>query len=68
MIYIILAILAIIVLLAGFYFIVKSLIPKKEEEKNDTQSFLMLQNQLQEITKVLDVKLGESGKAVQHQF
>src|SRR3989344_4995019 len=59
----------IIVLLAGFYFILRSLIPKqKDEEKKDDQSFLMLQNQLQEITKVLDLKLGESTKSVQHQF
>ncbi len=68
MLYIIFGIAAIIVLLVGFYFIAKSLTPKKEEEKKDDQSFLMLQNQLQEITKVLDVKLGESSKSVQHQF
>ena len=69
MLYIILGIIAVIVLLSGFYIILKSLIPKqKEEEKKDDQSFLMLQNQLGEMRKILDVKLGESGKAVQHQF
>ncbi|MDP3725423.1 MAG: DNA recombination protein RmuC [Nanoarchaeota archaeon] len=64
--YIIFAIIGIAILLAGFYFIVKSLIPK--QEKKDDQSFLMLQNQMEEMRKILDVKLGESGKATQHQF
>ncbi len=55
------------VLLAGFYVILKKLTPKKEEKKDD-QSLLMLQNQLQEISRTLDSKLGESTKAIQFQF
>ncbi|MAF80216.1 DNA recombination protein RmuC [bacterium] len=54
-------------LLTGFYIILKKLTPKKEEEKDD-QSLVLLQNQLQEITRTLDAKLGESTKAMQSQF
>ncbi len=58
----------ILVLLAGltvfFWFLRKRLeVPKKDE-----QSLLMLQNQINEITRTLDSKLGESTQVLQRQF
>jgi DNA recombination protein RmuC len=41
---------------------------KKPEDKDDSGSFLMLQNQLNELTKTMDHKIGESTKAMQTQF
>ncbi len=40
----------------------------KGEEKTQDSAFLMLQNQLNEITRVMDSKLGESQKATVSQF
>ncbi|KKQ43697.1 MAG: hypothetical protein US61_C0005G0010 [Parcubacteria group bacterium GW2011_GWE2_37_8] len=57
-----------LILLAGvattFLFLKSRLIAPK----NDEQSLLLIQNQIQEITRVLDSKLGESTRAIQHQF
>ena len=43
---------------------------RKKEEKgdNDNGAILMMQEQLKEIRNTLDTKMGESTKAVQHQF
>lgn len=41
---------------------------KKKDEKKDDQSFLMIQNQISEITKTLDNKLSDSAKILQDQF
>lgn len=41
---------------------------KKYEQKGDSQSLLMLQNQLNELTRTMDSKLGESTKAMRDQF
>lgn len=46
-----------------FYFIAR-----QGKHKQQDQAFLMLQNQLQEIAKVLDVKLSESHQTLRHQF
>ena len=55
-------------ILGGFFAgaIVLGYIRKKE--RPDDKSFLMLQNQLNEVTRTLDRKLGESTKAIQTQF
>jgi len=41
---------------------------KKYEQKGDSQSLLMLQNQLNELNRTMDTKLGESTKAMRDQF
>ncbi|MFA4890059.1 MAG: DNA recombination protein RmuC [Candidatus Paceibacterota bacterium] len=41
---------------------------KKEEEGDGNGAILMMQEQLKEIRNTLDTKMGESTKAVQHQF
>lgn len=41
---------------------------KSSEQKSDDQSFVLLQNQLTELNRTLDSKLGESTKALQQQF
>jgi DNA recombination protein RmuC len=57
------------VLVAGFGAVLWFLhTQQKPEEKKDDQSFIMLQNQLGEIARTLDVKLSESTKAMQSQF
>ncbi|MFH0890914.1 MAG: DNA recombination protein RmuC [Candidatus Liptonbacteria bacterium] len=63
---ILLAVLAVIVL-GGFYFLF-STIKSGQKEKPQDQSLLMLQNQLQELNRTLDSKLGESAKMFQAQF
>lgn len=59
-------ILIIIVIVAVTFLIIKDFIFKKPAK--DDQAFLMLQNQVSEITRTLDIKLGESTKAIQRQF
>jgi len=64
----ILLIIILLVLLAGaaafFWFFKKRLnVPKSDE-----QSMLMLQNQINELNRTLDVKLGQSTQALQRQF
>ncbi|MDO8557306.1 MAG: DNA recombination protein RmuC [Candidatus Jorgensenbacteria bacterium] len=39
-----------------------------ETPKTDDQAFLLIQNQLNELSRVIDTKLGESAKAMQSQF
>jgi len=39
-----------------------------QKPEDDTQSMLMLQQQISQIAQTLDVKLGESARAMQHQF
>lgn len=59
--YIILAVL--IVLVVMIYILIS-----KKEIKKDDQSFLMIQNQISEITKTLDLRLNDSAKILQDQF
>jgi len=44
------------------------LLTKRDKDTKQDQSLLMLQNQINEITKTLDNKLGESHRAMQSQF
>lgn len=60
-------IILIILVIVGFAAILFILTKKKGDKSND-QSMLMLQNQMNEITKTMDSKLGESNKAMQAQF
>ena len=52
-------------LAAGYFLFVKK--SKKEENPQDS-AFLMLQNQMNELSRVLDSKLGETQKVTLHQF
>lgn len=49
-------------------FILVSLNKKKEAPVSDDRAFLLIQNQLQELSKVMDSKLGENTKSMQMQF
>lgn len=53
--------------LAGIFFILRNYLKFKEGD-NDKQSMLLLQNQIQEITKTLDYKLDQSTRIMQNQF
>ncbi|MDO8585089.1 MAG: DNA recombination protein RmuC [bacterium] len=58
------------VVIAGFaalYFALRKTL-EALKPKDDTQSMLMLQQQISQIAQTLDVKLGESARAMQHQF
>ncbi len=57
----------IILIIAGFGIMVWLLTKQKKDSFQD-QSLLMLQNQINEVTKTLDSKLGESTKMFQTQF
>lgn len=52
---------------AVFYFINKKIAEFLKSQKND-QSLLLIQNQINEITKSLDSRLNESSKMMQNQF
>jgi DNA recombination protein RmuC len=63
--YILLGLLVGILSVGVFYvFVVK----KEKVKKDDSQSFLLLQNQMQEITRTLDAKLGEIPGVIRSQF
>ncbi|KKR88769.1 MAG: hypothetical protein UU85_C0002G0021 [Candidatus Wolfebacteria bacterium GW2011_GWA2_42_10] len=53
--------------LAGIFLFLKNYAAKKGEE-GDKQALLLLQNQIQEIVRTLDAKMGESTKVFQRQF
>jgi len=55
-------------LAAGFSLIFWFLKNKLNAPKNDEQSLLMLQNQINELNRTLDVKLGQSTQVLQRQF
>ena len=63
--YIFLGILAGLIVSVGFYFFI---IKKEKPKREDDHSFLLLQNQMQEITRTLDKKLGEIPGVIQNQF
>jgi len=65
---IIFLIIILLVLLAGLPLIFWFLKNRLAASKNDEQSLLMLQHQINEITKTLDNKLGESNRSMQSQF
>lgn len=51
----------------GFWFIVKT-IKNQYNQKGGDQSLLLLQNQINELSRILDIKLGESAKVLREQF
>ncbi len=57
--------LAIIVGFLLIYFAIKS---QKPEENRDDQALMMMQNQLQDLRRTLDAKLGESTRSMQMQY
>lgn len=64
------AVLLILILLAviGGFIAVFLFLRNRLEKKDESQSLLLLQNQLNEITRTLDNKLGESTRILQNQF
>lgn len=56
-----------IIIIAGFALLFWRLLKNKTDQNQD-QSLLMLQNQINEIGKSIDLKLGESNRAMQSQF
>jgi len=54
------------IFLAGIFYVF--VIKKEKPKKEDDQSFLLLQNQIQEITRTLDAKLGEIPGVIRNQF
>ncbi len=65
---IIFLIIILLVLLSGLFLIFWFFKKRLSSPKNDEQALLMLQNQIQEITRTLDNKLGESTQVLQRQF
>lgn len=61
-------IILILVLLAGFASLFWFLTKKTGKTSKDEQSLLLLQNQMNEMMRTLDSRLGESTKAIQQQF
>ena len=57
-----------LLIIAGIGAVIFLLLRKKEEPKKDDNSLVMLQNQLNHISSVLDSKLSESNKNQQFQF
>jgi len=53
------------ILIVGFAVVLYFLKSQQKEEKKDDQSLLMLQNQLNEMSRTLDSKIGESSKQMQ---
>ena len=64
--YILSGVLAGILITAMIFYIL--VIKKEKTKKGDDQSFLLLQNQIQEITRTLDSKLGEIPGVIRNQF
>ncbi|HPW34786.1 MAG TPA: DNA recombination protein RmuC, partial [Candidatus Paceibacterota bacterium] len=65
-IFIIILILVLAIFLGALYFFLKKFI--KKEDKSQDAGMLMLQNQLNEMSRVMDSKLGETQKVTLHQF
>jgi len=65
---IVILIIILVILLAGLAAIFWFLKSRLSAPKSDEQAMLMLQNQIQEITRTLDSKLGESTQILQRQF
>ncbi len=55
-------------LLVGFFALIYAALRRQIKEKGSEQSFVLLQNQLNEVTRTLDTKLGESTRLIQSQF
>lgn len=61
-------IIVLVILVAGFGAVFWFLRSERGELKKDDQALLMLQNQINEITRAVDSKLGESTRVIQQQF
>lgn len=55
-------------IVAGFFFLYLALRGSADKGKIEDKSLLLLQNQINEITRTLDLKLGESTRSMQRQF
>src|SRR3989344_4608739 len=55
------------IIVVGFVVLYIALKKQFSEKKDDSQSFVLLQNQINEITRMLDTRLGESAKIFQVQ-
>lgn len=60
-----LQIMAVLLLFAVLGILVYNSFIKKEKSKEDDKSILLLQQQLQELTRTMDARMGESNKAIQ---
>ena len=56
------------IVVAGFAAILWSLKNQKSEPQKDDRGLMLLQNQMNEIIRTLDLKLGESNKSMQRQY
>ena len=65
--YVLFVLIVLIVLLIIISVVILISLKKKPQEK-DSQGMLMLQNQLSELSRIVDTKIGESTKAMQTQF
>ncbi|MDP2598832.1 MAG: DNA recombination protein RmuC [Candidatus Liptonbacteria bacterium] len=59
-------IIVLVAIIAGFWFVAHEI--KKGAQPKDSQSMLLLQNQMSEISRTLDAKLGENTRIIQQQF
>jgi len=57
-----------LVVLAGGLYAIYALLKRQAEQKPADQSLVLLQNQITELNRTLDTKLGESTKALREQF
>lgn len=55
-----------VLLFGALFLVIKKMLQKKPEQAPDN-GLLLIQNQISEITKMMDMKLGESHQATQHQ-
>jgi DNA recombination protein RmuC len=60
-----LQILAVLLLLAVLAILLYNSFVKKEPQKGDDKSMLLLQQQIQELTRTMDQRLGESSRSIQ---
>ncbi len=58
----------IIVLVAGFALVLWKLSRGKEDPKGDAQSLVLLQNQINELNRIVDARITESTRVVERQF
>src|SRR3989344_9399968 len=62
------SIILLVAIIAGFVVVFWMLKNQKQEPAKDDRALLLLQNQMQEISRTLDTKLGESTRVMQKQF
>lgn len=67
-IYLIIAVTVIVGFLALLFYLLSQKLKKFKEDTGNNQSLTLLQNQINELTKAVDVKLSETHRTVQNQF